>query len=454
MFRSLLLTICLLVSFNAFSIDEKVIMNPKQDGDLTIKVNDGGVIKDAISVDGATGQVDFLEQLKTKDIPEYDSTRRKNFIVNGGFDCWPNGDSGGQFVTTRDDYSEGPARWALYRDGNDHVDDEWRMASVAGTLTWPMLNIIRGIPSAGDGIRLYHYVSAEDAKKFQETNTASLSFQVIFDDSGSYGGEDFLAAYIYAADARNDFSSTTYIDGANISSSISDAQGSYHTYKIENLDFSSSLVKNGLRLQITVRNDTDTTPIKFWIGNVMLNQGATAAPFQRAGGSVDGDIALCGVPDASVDWFGYVPARSDPIQMSNSLATKLGYYQYVGGQTYNSVDLDITGYGNTTTANNGVYRAVLIPYQMQDGSWRLRFNIAGALDVAASGCTVTIAGVTFKNTSNFHQAVSCSTGASSTYDRGRITANSSIINLSAGGNTAAYRTSGDVELESKPTWAY
>lgn len=47
------------ISLPLFAIDVKPIINPVQDGDTVIKVNDGGTIKDMITFDGATADTEF-----------------------------------------------------------------------------------------------------------------------------------------------------------------------------------------------------------------------------------------------------------------------------------------------------------------------------------------------------------------------------------------------------------
>lgn len=98
------------------------------------------------------------------------------------------------------------------------------------------------------------------------------------------------------------------------------------------------------------------------------------------------------------------------------------------------------------------YRAVGIYYQDQDGNHRLKFNISSTVASGSrGGNTLTITGITFKN-SGFSQAVSGYTDAAATY--ASATSNSNTIPVVHGtATTTVYSVSGDVELESKPTWA-
>ena len=58
-----------------------------------------------------------------------------------------------------------------------------------------------------------------------------------------------------------------------------------------------------------------------------------------------------------------------PIGMSNAEATLRGLKQYLHGTAYNG--------GNAPTVGGvaGVTRGVFVPYQTQDGTWRLKFNL-------------------------------------------------------------------------------
>ena len=128
----------------------------------------------------------------------------------------------------------------------------------------------------------------------------------------------------------------------------------------------------------------------------------------------------------------------DPTKMSDSYATKLGLKQYTSGFT-------VTGTNWTTD------RAALTPYQMQDGTWRLRLNIRGTISVTASTLTITISGTVFHAETGHQQSVVAYNGTAHHYGLTvEDTGNISGVNA---GNGGAWIYSGDVELDSKPTWA-
>lgn len=120
--------------------------------------------------------------------------------------------------------------------------------------------------------------------------------------------------------------------------------------------------------------------------------------------------------------------------------------QYLGDGT----DFTVTGSGWTTT------RAVAVPYQTSDGTRRLSFNIRGAVSSSTrTSYTATMSGVVFKNVATYNQAITAHTGSSTTSNFQKfVILNTGDIQINhASATTTSYFFSGDVELESKPTWA-
>lgn len=110
-------------------------------------------------------------------------------------------------------------------------------------------------------------------------------------------------------------------------------------------------------------------------------------------------------------------------------------------------------YSLTASHNAGspvLVRAIGVPYQTGDGAWRLRFNIVFTHSTSTN-YAVTITGVTFKNVTGYYQSVSCGSG-SVVFGRAYVNPGLSTITMeNASGVTATYM-SGDVELDSKPTF--
>lgn len=153
--------------------------------------------------------------------------------------------------------------------------------------------------------------------------------------------------------------------------------------------------------------------------------------------------------------FGIVNSQSAglfPITNSNlddGTATRLGLKQYVHGVTYNNgVTLSLT----SAQAGFVVNRAVFIPYQMQDGTWRLKWNIRVNITSATlTALTMTLNGVVF----NDSWACSGLWGGNALGVRAFVNAGANTLTVeSSSVTTSAASHSGDVELTAKPTWAY
>jgi len=112
-----------------------------------------------------------------------------------------------------------------------------------------------------------------------------------------------------------------------------------------------------------------------------------------------------------------------------------------------------------TAASWTTIRAIGVPYQTLDGSWRLKFNFCGTYSGASvQGIQFSIAGITFKNIGgNSGQACAYSAFA---YGTGgamvRCLANNNAGTIDFSVNiaftAAGFQISGDVELDSKPLW--
>lgn len=142
--------------------------------------------------------------------------------------------------------------------------------------------------------------------------------------------------------------------------------------------------------------------------------------------------------------------------MGDALATTLGLKQYLHGGSYNSSlapTVSLYSGGGTLTA---VTRASFVPYKMQDGAWRLKFNLVTSLSSAARTATILeVVGVTFKNVSSNYQAVAGMGSSAVPPYQTYVIPNTGRIEMDCPSTTiGAMYVSGDVELESKPTWAY
>lgn len=128
--------------------------------------------------------------------------------------------------------------------------------------------------------------------------------------------------------------------------------------------------------------------------------------------------------------------------------TKLGLMQYVAGTNYNgSISPTVTG------TNWSTVRAVFVPYQMADSAWRVKFNVQGNFSVATAASSLSVTGLTVKSTVNQAIAVFHSDGVD-TWVKGQASGSANTLSVYAGATKTAYCFSGDIELNSKPTWAY
>lgn len=126
--------------------------------------------------------------------------------------------------------------------------------------------------------------------------------------------------------------------------------------------------------------------------------------------------------------------------------TMKGQKKYASGTTYNSgINPTVTG-TNWTTAY-AYYR----PYQMSDGTWYLRFNIGGGFSSPVSSATLTVTGIT---TPSITQALSLVTSSPTVASQAQSDGGAATISLNAASSVSNWRMAGDIELASKPTWAY
>jgi len=141
-------------------------------------------------------------------------------------------------------------------------------------------------------------------------------------------------------------------------------------------------------------------------------------------------------------------ADDTTVPTSKAVADVIKPKQYLGGTTYNGVALTVAG------TNGTLVRAVFIPYQLSDDTWRLRFNLAMTFTAAGSGTTITVAGITAKNVASYYQSIAAMVVTTNARASAAITPNTNqIVCYTSAGTVYAFQLSGDIELESKPTWA-
>jgi len=133
------------------------------------------------------------------------------------------------------------------------------------------------------------------------------------------------------------------------------------------------------------------------------------------------------------------------IAMDDSEATRLGLKFYAHNVNYNNgLGPDISGPAGIAVVNSS-----FMPYQLQDGSWRMRFNFDITVSPTATVHDCTIVGVTFDG----DQAIYGYAG-SSVDIRSQVNGSAGTMIQRLSSTTTASRWAGDVALASKPTWAY
>lgn len=157
---------------------------------------------------------------------------------------------------------------------------------------------------------------------------------------------------------------------------------------------------------------------------------------------------------SSSSWRVRKAKASSPVGFGKADSTSFGLVGPRKGQQSLTVTSTISGW-NTT-------RAVGVYYQDQDGNHRLKFNMRGQITSTNSAIAgyVTMSGVTVKSTTNFFQAFNVSTNGSAVApvtqaitDPSNPSSNHLVLGIQAGTSVSGISISGDIELDSKPSWA-
>jgi hypothetical protein len=139
--------------------------------------------------------------------------------------------------------------------------------------------------------------------------------------------------------------------------------------------------------------------------------------------------------------------------MDDSLATSLGLKVYTHTTAYNG---GITPTFTMTSGGITSAYSALIPYKMQDGSWRMRFNIFLNLNAPTTNNSFTINGVTWLNNGiafSSYYPISGMNGANG-FTQGYAFNDTNVRITFIGSARTDWGLTGDAPLNSKPTWAY
>jgi hypothetical protein len=140
-----------------------------------------------------------------------------------------------------------------------------------------------------------------------------------------------------------------------------------------------------------------------------------------------------------------------PTSMTDAEATRMGLKTYSHGTTY-------TGSPNSPTVTGvnvtGINSSSFMPYQKQDGTWWLKFNV-WFTSSAQHTVDFNVAGILF--TGQSVSTYSCNASLANTASTGRTSINDNLIycrSYSTGFTGTSWTVSSDAPLASKPTWAY
>ena len=129
----------------------------------------------------------------------------------------------------------------------------------------------------------------------------------------------------------------------------------------------------------------------------------------------------------------------------------IGENRNIGSVNLQEKQYDISSYISSTNFTVTLGSAIYYKDRSNPSKNRLRFNISGLYNPATNSGSIDFSGVTFKQTANFYQAVTG--GGGNDYVQGYVGPDDNDLHWAAGSNIGYIRFSGDVELNSKPTWA-
>lgn len=196
-------------------------------------------------------------------------------------------------------------------------------------------------------------------------------------------------------------------------------------------------VTTGIPTYVAVSGDVTLSST----GVVAIGTGKVTSTMILDGTIVDADInASAAISISKVNF--------DPTAMSDVQATRMGFKIYTPGVTYAAAFNALTG---TNSFNPG--DAFFFPYMTQDGNWRMRFNITGTITTGLT-TVVTVPGVTFVNLAGTNTGQAISAAFNNGTAVGWANDNAGTLSATTSSASAAIGLSGDVQLASKPTWAF
>jgi hypothetical protein len=143
-----------------------------------------------------------------------------------------------------------------------------------------------------------------------------------------------------------------------------------------------------------------------------------------------------------------------PTALDDFTATRLGLKVYIGGQTYSPSGTPITLTVTPSVAPTSSFYK-FIPYQMADGSWRMKFNIGAVYSASQTSGSFAVTGITFKSSGAIaYQSASVCNASAPTASQGICDNTANTIRFFGATGANNWAIAGDVELDAKPTWAF
>ena len=163
-------------------------------------------------------------------------------------------------------------------------------------------------------------------------------------------------------------------------------------------------------------------------------------------GTYKGSVPLNGAADYELHLIALVAAPTDIGISGVTISAESALIGHGGEKQYDDSVVSLSG-----PAGLVVDRAVFMPYKTISGVWRLKFNIAASISSATAPTNLAVSGVTFKNATDFNQALAIAPGSAGNFAYTVPNTDEILIRYSTAQTNL--QLSGDVELDSKPTWA-
>jgi hypothetical protein len=142
-----------------------------------------------------------------------------------------------------------------------------------------------------------------------------------------------------------------------------------------------------------------------------------------------------------------------PTSIENVKATQMGLKTYAHGTTYNG------GNAPTVTLSSGggtlssIAHSAFIPYQMQNGDWRLKGQFTALMSsTSRTAATFSVNGLNIS--ASYDQPFFATVNPGAYFVRSRLQSPFSLVTDHNTVTSTQYYISFDVQLASKPTWAY